>query len=71
MCVVIHADLRALGYCNRGARVWFKRNGLDWSEFLKEGIGSECLLLTGDTMAEDAVKVARERVQRKEQHGRQ
>lgn len=26
MIIVIHADMRALGYCNRGARSWFARN---------------------------------------------
>lgn len=66
MCVVIHADLRALGYCNRGARAWFKRQDLDWPAFLKQGIEAERLLQCGDAMAEEAVNIAKQRMNTEE-----
>ncbi len=62
MLIVIHADMRALGYCNRGAREWFTRYQLDWSAFIARGIEAERLLATGDSMAEDVVVAAKKRV---------
>lgn len=74
MLVVIHADMRALGYCNRGARSWFARHQLDWAEFINQGIDAEQLLATGDAMAEAVVAVAQSRVSgdtNGDEHGRQ
>lgn len=62
MLIVIHADMRSLGYCNRGARSWFIRHQLDWAEFINQGIEAEQLLATGDAMAEAVVAVAQSRV---------
>lgn len=70
MIVVIHADMRALGYCNRGARQWFARHQLNWSDFLNRGIGADRLLATGDAMAEEVVAVAKQRLFAGEDHGR-
>ena len=70
MVVVIHADMRALGYCNRGARQWFARHQLNWSDFLNHGIGADRLLSTGDAMAEEVVAVAKQRLLAGEDHGR-
>lgn len=70
MVVVIHADMRALGYCNRGARQWFARHQLSWSDFLNHGIGADRLLATGDAMAEEVVAVAKQRLLAGEDHGR-
>lgn len=39
------------GYCNRGARPWFARHGLDWTAFVKHGIDERALLATGDGFA--------------------
>lgn len=61
MLIVIHADMRSLGYCNRGARSWFIRHQLDWAEFINQGIEAEQLLATGDAMAEAVVAVAQSR----------
>jgi hypothetical protein len=75
MLIVIHADMRALGYCNRGARSWFARHQLDWADFIHQGIAAEQLLATGDAMAEAVVAVARNRVSSDttngDEHGRQ
>jgi hypothetical protein len=75
MLIVIHADMRALGYCNRGARSWFARHQLDWADFIHQGIEAEQLLATGDAMAEAVVAVAQSRVSgdttNGDEHGRQ
>lgn len=39
------------GYCHRGARQWFARNGLDWDHFRHHGIDSAVLLRIGDPFA--------------------
>lgn len=49
--IVRHVHMRELGYCNRGAREWFGRHGLSWSEFLSRGIEADKLRATGDAMA--------------------
>lgn len=60
--LVTHSDMRRLGYCNRGARDWFARHQLDWSQFIDLGLPAPLLLATGDSMAEDVVAAARERI---------
>jgi hypothetical protein len=54
-------DIRAAKMCSRGARAWFTRHGLDWAEFITNGIDAELVLATGDAMAIRVVKVARGR----------
>lgn len=39
------------GFCNRGARAWFAKHGLDWAAFLRHGIDAEQLRATGDALA--------------------
>lgn len=46
---------RACGYCARGMRAFFDKHGLDFAQFLKEGVDAELLLKTGDEMARAAV----------------
>lgn len=58
---VTHQDLRALRYCNNGTREFFRRHGLDWSEFVKSGLPEEAFLNTGDAMAIRLVEFARGR----------
>ena len=59
--IVTHADMRSLDYCNRGARQWFARHGLDWARFIAEGVPAADLLETGDSMAHEVVKAALQR----------
>jgi hypothetical protein len=54
--------MRALRYCNGGARAWFKRHGLDWERFVLHGLPEEELLATGCGMAVAVVERARQRV---------
>jgi hypothetical protein len=60
--IVTHDDLKALRYCNKGTRDFFKRHNLDWSDFVKNGISEEQLINTGDARALQTVEFARERV---------
>ena len=51
-------DIRAAKMCSRGARQWFERNGLDWNDFLKNGVDSEKVLQTGCPIGKRVVEVA-------------
>lgn len=53
--IVRHRDLQALGYCNRGARLFCRLNGIDWADFLENGIDAERLRATNDAQAIAAV----------------
>lgn len=46
------------GFCRRQARVWFKRHGLDWDTFRKEGMEADTLLATGCALARAVVEQA-------------
>ncbi len=61
MTTVTHEDIRALKYCNRGARQFFERHGLDWSDFLVNGIGADRLRQIDDAMAAMAIERAERR----------
>jgi hypothetical protein len=64
MTIITHRHCRELGYCNRGLREWFSREGLDWSGFLKYGIEADTLRLFDNAMAERAIAHAE-----REKHG--
>ncbi len=49
--IVTMRDVRACKMCARGARAFFNRHGLDWSDFIRNGIDSSVLEATGDAMA--------------------
>lgn len=57
--------LRMAQLCGQGSRPWWVQHGLDWSDFLTNGIAAEKLLATGDPLAKRVVEVAR-----REQDGR-
>lgn len=63
--IVVRSDLDALGYCARGSRRWFARMGLDWGDFVRDGIDAEIIEATGDAMALKLVEHIRV------QHGQQ
>ena len=56
-------DARKLGYCAPGLRIFFARYGLNYSDFVFNGIDSAELLLKTDNnvMALKAVEAANER----------
>lgn len=53
-------DARAAGICSKGVRDFFQRSGLDYSEFLKNGLPVEEIEATGDLIALRVTKVARD-----------
>lgn len=56
ICKVRHA--KALRYCAKGCRAFFKAHGLDWIEFVRNGYEPEVLLKTNDLMATRLVDLA-------------
>ena len=64
MTIITHRHCRELGYCNRGLRDWFDREGLDWAGFLKHGIDADALRLFDNAMAERVIAHAE-----KDSHG--
>jgi hypothetical protein len=54
-------DLRALRFCNRGAREFFARYGLAWSSFIKGEFDVAILERLGDPMGLRAASAARKR----------
>lgn len=48
------------GFCRGKSKAWFKRHGLDWRDFVRNGIDEQQLLDTGDGMAAALVKWAHE-----------
>jgi hypothetical protein len=51
-------DARKARMCTEGGRNFFNRHGLDWVDFLRNGILASKLLATGDTMALKVVMAA-------------
>lgn len=50
---------RRAGFCRGGARRWFDAHGLDWRDFVRNGIAAETLEATRDGMALALVAWAR------------
>lgn len=61
MSEVKMTDIRSLKFCSNGARNFFKKHGMDWSEFIKNGLPESEFLRTGDHMAMQAVEQSRKR----------
>ena len=51
-------DLRDARYCLAGVRPWFRRQDLDWQDFLAHGIEAERLRATGDALIEPVIRIA-------------
>lgn len=58
--IVTINDVRRGGMCVRGARPWFEMHGLDFRDFLVNGISSTKVEHLGDPLADRAIKSARE-----------
>ncbi len=50
-------DVRKANMCARGTRAFFLLHGLDFQDFLKNGIEEEILLDTKDAMAIQVIEV--------------
>lgn len=66
MTIIRHKDLAAIKFCNRGARQFFERHGLDWSDFMKNGIESETVEHIDDAMVRRVIERAKQREQKGE-----
>jgi len=53
------SDIRKAKMCSQGTRAFFLARGLDFQDFLKNGLDEEILVQTGDAMALQVVEVAR------------
>lgn len=51
---------RRPGYCRRGGRAFAARHGLNWADFVRDGIPASSLEATGDGMALRIVAWARQ-----------
>lgn len=58
---------RKPGFCNRKSREWFARHGLDWTDFVRNGIDAEILSETGCALAAALVEHARKMEAEREQ----
>lgn len=58
MTIVTVDHLRECGYCANGTRDFFERHGLDFKDFVKNGIDAQKLLDTQDILAIKLVEVA-------------
>jgi hypothetical protein len=54
-------DVRALGHCVAGTRDWFGRHGLDFRDFIRNGIAEEKFLAAGDAIAAEIVAAKHDR----------
>lgn len=62
-------DQRAAGLCVAGTDAWFKRYGLDYRKFCREGYPVEQLRATGDPLAEKVCIAAEKRAAEENSHG--
>jgi len=67
--IITTKHLRQAKMCSRGARQFFIRHGLNYTDFVKNGIEEKHLLNTEDQMAKDLVDIANGRKQQ-ESNGR-
>ncbi|HDR1035406.1 hypothetical protein [Pasteurella multocida] len=51
-------DMRRVSFCASGVEMFFKREGLDFDEFLQNGIDAQVLLDTGSVFARKCVTEA-------------
>ena len=54
--IVTVTDIRRAGHCVPGIWRWFNAQGLDFRDFLTNGIDAEILAATKDGFADDVLK---------------
>lgn len=60
--MVTVADVRAIKFCARGARIWFTRHGLDYQQFITKGLPISQVDALGDALGKQVAAQARARV---------
>jgi len=53
--IITIQDIRDAGICASGARRWFEAHGLDFRDFMENGISEDAMLATGDARAQEVV----------------
>jgi len=61
--IVQHRHGRALRYCNRGMRAWCQKQGISWSDFLRNGFPAQVFEATNDPQAMKMVELARNEIE--------
>lgn len=61
---IILRDCTANGNCAKGVRLWFRGHGLDYQDFVKNGIDIEPIEALNDHFGNAVAKRARERIAR-------
>lgn len=56
----VDAGHQHLGHCVEGAKLWFGQHGLDWRDFVINGIPATTMEATGDALAIELARTARE-----------
>jgi hypothetical protein len=54
-------DVRRRGHCVAGARRWFAEKGLDFRDFLKNGLEEDTVAAIGDGYSDQILAAKRER----------
>jgi hypothetical protein len=54
-------DVRAANMCSGGARMFFKQHGLNWSQFVKEGLSASKFAETGDALGLKLVEITKQK----------
>lgn len=67
--IVTVKDMRKAGYCRRGSHLYSEVCGLDWMDFLKNGISASKLRGNGDALAEKVIDIAKQRIATEAKNG--
>lgn len=57
--IITWADARKVLYCSKGIRFFCTKYGIDYTDFLKNGIEADKLLALNDSMANKVVEAKR------------
>mgnify|MGYP006263972639 CR=1 FL=1 len=57
--IIRMTHVRAARMCSSGTRKFFMQHGLDWGDFLKNGIEASIIEQIDDAMAREVLRVAR------------
>lgn len=60
--VTVH-DCRKLGFCMKQVRPWFGQQGLDFRDFIRNGIPAHKLRATQNEYVEDVIRQAKKRIE--------
>lgn len=61
--IVTIQDARAIGYCRRGSHTFGQLYGLDWMDFLKNGVPASKLRSLNDALVDKVIAQAEKRIE--------